>query len=147
MIKIPKKDTSENLSYQELPRTQDDEVKIDELITTLGSNGKINLLLYHEKRLRKIGDELRYLHPFKFLGYIFSHPNLKTHMKDVYEDYFKRTNFIKDLSQTLDMYDLRNKVYIYLDNFSSEVNIPQDKIKIYIDKKDWNGLLKFLVYY
>jgi hypothetical protein len=68
-------------------------------------------------------------------------------MKVVYEDYFKRTNFEKGLSETLDIYDLRNKINIYLENFSSEINIPQDKIKYFIDKRDWNGLLKFLVYY
>ncbi|NGX56056.1 MAG: hypothetical protein K1060chlam5_00290 [Candidatus Anoxychlamydiales bacterium] len=147
MIKIPKMNTAENLSYQDLPRTLEDETKINELITTLGSHGKIDLLFKHYSRLNKIGDELRYLHPFKFLGYIFSQPNLKNYMKDVFEDYFKRTNFVKDFAKTCDMYDLRNQLYKYLDNFSNEVNVPSEKLKKYVDKKDWKGLLKCLVYY
>jgi len=146
IVKLPPKDTK-SVSYQELPRTLEDENKIDDLITTIGVLGKMDLLLHHEKRLRKMGDELRYIHPFKFIGYIFSKPDLKGHMGSVFDDYFKRSKFVKDYSQTMDIYDLRNKLYIYLEDFANEVNIPSHKIKPFIDNKDWEGLLRFLINY
>jgi len=146
IVKLPPKDQKQ-VSYQELPRTIEDERKIDDLITTMGVNGKINLLLHHEKRLRKMGDELRYIHPLKFVGYIFSQPELKKHMAAIFDDYFKRTNFVKDYAQTMDIYDLRNKLFIYLDDFAKEVNISVDKIKPYIDNRDWEGFLRFLISY
>ncbi|NGX33694.1 MAG: hypothetical protein K1060chlam1_00034 [Candidatus Anoxychlamydiales bacterium] len=146
IIKFPPKDTKP-MTYQELPRTFEDESKIDDLIVTLGVHGKIALLLNHERRLRKMGDELRYIHPFKFVGYIFSKPRLKEHMASIFDDYFKRTNFVKDYAQTMDIYDLRNKLVIYLDDFSNEVGVSVDKIKPYIDNKDWEGLLRFLISY
>ncbi|NGX49658.1 MAG: hypothetical protein K940chlam5_01257 [Candidatus Anoxychlamydiales bacterium] len=146
IIKLPPKDAKQ-VTYQELPRTFEDEKKIDDLITTLGITGKITLLLHHEKRLRKMGDELRYIHPFRFVGYIFSHPELKEHMAVIFDDYFKRTNFVKDYAQTMDIYDLRNKLVMYLDDFASELDISVDKIKPYIDNRDWEGLLRFLISY
>lgn len=144
IIKIPPKE-ERNISYGELPRTGEDEKKIDDLITSMGIHGKLTLLLHHEKRLRKIGDELRYLHPFKFLGYIFSHPELKAHMATIFDDYFKRTNFVKDFSQTMDIYDLKNKLTIYIEDFGNEINMMAYKIAPFIDNKDWEGLLKFLI--
>lgn len=146
IVKLPPKNEKQ-VSYLELPRTFEDEKKIDDLISTIGIHGKIDLLLHHEKRLNKMGDELRYIHPFRFVGYIFSHPNLKEHMGLIFDDYFKRTHFVKDYGQTMDIYDLRNKLYLYLDDFANELDISVDKIKPYIDNKDWEGLLRFLISY
>ena len=131
----------------ELPRTIEDEKKIEDLITSMGIHGKINLLLHHESRLRQIGDELRYLHPFKFLGYIFSKLDLKNHMKTIFDDYFKRINFVNDFSKTMDIYDLKNKLTIYIEDFGSEMNVPSAQIEPYIEQKDWVGLLRFLINY
>jgi len=146
IIKIPPKE-EKNMTYFDLPRTLEDEKKIDDLISSISIHGKFTLLLHHEKRLRKMGDELRYLHPFKFLGFIFSNPDLKQHMVGIFEDYFKRTNFTKDLFQALDLYDLKNKLELYLDDFAHEVNIPVEKIQPLIQEKDWNNFLKLLIYY
>lgn len=152
IIKIPPKD-EKTYTYSELPRTLEDEKKIEDLISTLGTHGKIDLLLNHEKRLRKIGDELRYLHPLKFIGYIFSHKNsngeldLKKNMDSIFDDYFKRTNFVEGYSQNMDLYDLKNKLYVYLDDFAKEVNIPSTKLAPFLKEKDWEGLLKFLIHY
>jgi len=148
IIKIPSK-TDKNLTFAELPRTLEDEQKIDDLISSMGIHGKLTLLLHHEKRLRKIGDELRYLHPFKFLGFIFSPKNshLKQHMGEIFDDYFKRTNFVKDYSQTMDIYDLKNDLTVYLEDFSKEVDIPANEILPFIKDKNWEGLVRFLIKY
>ena len=144
IIKIPPKE-EKKITFNELPRTQEDEKKIEDLITSMGIYGKVDLLFNHEKRLKKIGNELRYLHPFKFLGYIFSNHNLKTHMATIFDDYFKRTNFVKDFAQTMDIYDLKNKLTMYLEDFSREVNINPNAILPFIDEKDWEGLIRFLI--
>lgn len=154
IIKIPPKE-ERILPYSELPRTQEDENKINELITTMGTHGKIDLLLNYEKRLRKIGDELRYIHPLKFIGYIFSHKDsngieLKKHMATVFDDYFKRVNFVKDFGQTMDMYDLKNQLSIYLNDFTNEVKINPSLIQQFFDKNNkdygnWEGLIKVLI--
>ncbi|KKL98157.1 MAG: hypothetical protein KR126chlam4_00913 [Candidatus Anoxychlamydiales bacterium] len=146
IVKLPPKNEKQ-MTYTELPRPYEDEQKITDLITTLGINGKIALLLHHEKRLNKVGNEIRYIHPFKFLGYIFTHPDLKEYMAVIFDDYFIRTRFVKDFAQTMDIYDLRNKLVIYLDDFANELGISVDKIKPFIDNREWEGLLRFLISY
>jgi len=149
IVKISPKDR--NQTYTQLRRTQEDEDKIDDLIYTMGSNGKIVLLFQHEKRLRIIGDELRPVHPLKFIGYIFSKhkpedkPDLQTQMGNVFDDYFKRSNFVKDYAQTMDIFDLKNALVKYINDFSKEVDVSPDKIMPFINDKDWEGLLKFLI--
>ncbi len=145
IIKIPPKE-EKVYTYSELPRTKEDEGKIEDLISSLGKHGKVSLLFNHQTRLRKIGDEVRYIHPFKFLGYIFSHENLKKHMVSIFEDYFKRTNFVDGISETFDIYDLSNRLFIYLDDFCSEINISPDEIREFLVNKDWSNLVKYLVY-
>ena len=144
IVKIPSKG-QKNESFAELPRTAEDEVKITDLISTMGSNGKIALLLHHERRLRKMGDELRYIHPLKFIGFIFSKPDLKEHMGSIFDDFFKRINFVKDYSQAIDVFDLKNMLVIYVDDFCKEVDVNPDKIRPFINNKDWEGLLRFLI--
>ena len=117
------------------------------MITSLGIHGKLTLLLHHEKRLRKIGDEVRYLHPYKFLGYIFKNEDLKPHMLNIFDDYFKRTNFLKDFSQTMDIYDLKNKLLIYLDDFAQEINVPSEELRPFIIEKDWSNFLRYITFY
>ncbi|MFA6118729.1 MAG: hypothetical protein WCT85_06220 [Parachlamydiales bacterium] len=146
LIKIPPKD-AKVLPYAELPRTAEDERKITDIVTSLGTYGKVTLLMYHEKRLMKYGDEIRYLHPLKFIGYIFSHSDLKAFMGVAFDDYFKRTSFVKDFAITMDTYDLKNQLKMYLEDFSKEVNVPSDKISPFLKNKDWEGLLKFLIKY
>lgn len=150
IIKIPPKE-ERMLTFSELPRTQEDESKIGELISTLGKYGKVELLLNHEKKLRKMGDELRYLHPFKFLGYVFSHKDregveLKKHMAAIFDDYFKRTNFLCDFTKSMDIYDLKNQFAIYLNDFAREISIDVNKFNQYFDKnsKDYGKWEEFL---
>lgn len=145
IIKIPPKDEL-NPSYAKLPRTTKDEQNITELITSLGSYSYV-ALLKNEKHIRKIGDEVRYVHPFKFLGYIFSQPTLKSYMKNVMNDFFIRRDFIKDMTESLEIYVIKRRLDLYVDDFGKELNIPPDQIRPYINNKDWGGLLKFLTDY
>ena len=144
IVKIPSKKIYDK--WEDLPCPEIDRQKIIEIITKLGTIGKIELLLHHKSHLEKIGDEVRYIHPLKFLAVIFSDPQLKSYMKVVYDDYFKWKNFIEGLSATIDKEVIKNNLDKYLDNFSKEIRLPVYKIKPYINKRDWPGLLKCLIF-
>ena len=47
----------------------------------------------------------------------------------------------------MDIYLLRNKLDVYLEDFAAEINVPADKIKPFLDNTDWEGLLRFLISY
>lgn len=132
-----------NYTYDTLPYTQEDVVKIHNLITTTGA-GNWKKLWSERKRLYKIGDEIRYIHPLKFLGIIYSEPTLKPHMLAICNHYFKRTNFIKDLAKAMNLEIARNNLNKYLDGFSAHVKVPKEIFQPYIDHQDWEGLLRCL---
>jgi len=142
IIKIPKKE--EKKSYSELPFTEENKSNIDDLITSFGTKGKLSII-FEEKRLRGLIHELRDLHPYKFLTYIFSNPALKNYMTLIFEDSFKRSNFIKEFSQTMDIYDFKNLLSIYLQDFANDVNASYDELVPLIKDKKWEEFVKFLI--
>ncbi len=145
LIKIPKKDaTKEKLTYFELPCPDEDKNKIYDLIYTMGTTGKINLLLHHKSRLEKIGDEVRYIYPLRFLEVIFTTPELKKCMIEVLDDYFKRTNFVDGFGERMETEMIKGTVDLYLEDFARAVNADHSILKTYVNKKDWRGFLQYL---
>ena len=143
-IKIPTTPPPEK--YADLTCTREDTDKIVELITTIGSYGKIELLLHHNKRCRQIEAEIRHIHPFKFLGVIFSRPEMTKYMRHVHNDCFVWKKFIDGLSGNMKNEATKRRVYPFLKDFAKEVKAPEYELKVFIDRKDYEGLLKYLIY-
>jgi len=143
-IKIPTKPQPEK--YADLHCTKEDKDKIIELISTIGSHGKIDLLLHHKKRCRQIEAEIRHIHPFKFIGVIFSHPEMTKYMKHIHDDWFVWKNFIDEFSGNMKNEATKRRLYPFLADFAKEVHAPEHELKIYIDRKDYEGFLKYLIY-
>jgi hypothetical protein len=146
IIKIPGKDKETVDCYQNLACSEEDKNKIVELITTIGSYGKIDLFMHHEKRMREIEKDIRPIHPMKFLGTIFSKPELKKYMKNIHDDWFKWKYFVDGLSPNMTTETLKRKNYLYLPDFAKEVNCKEYELKVYLDRKDWSGFLEYLIY-
>lgn len=143
IVKIPTPQKSPE-TYKELPCLPEDEKKILELVTTLSTHGKLDLLLNYKKHLEKIGEEVGYVHPLKFLGIIFSRPENKEHMKNIREDYFKWKNFIEGLSPGMASH--KRTFQKYLRDFSKHVRVSEEKLQYYIDHEDWTGFVEFLIH-
>ncbi|MBI3508977.1 MAG: hypothetical protein HY069_05035 [Chlamydiia bacterium] len=138
IIKIPPAETSDS-SYKSLLCTQEDKDMIDELITTLGENGKLALLTI-QSDVRRLGAQINHVHPFKFLAVIFSTPRLKEHMKNnIFSDYFKRNGFMDGLGPSLSREALKGKLHPYIDDFAKEVNVSPDMLRQLFDNRQWSG--------
>ena len=145
IIQLPPK--KEIQTYAELPGSSyEDQKKIIELISTMGSHNKVILLLKHKSRLEQLGKEIEHVHPLKLLGVIFSTPNMKQYMDDVYNDYFKWKNFIEGLEPNLDRELRKHNLLAYIEDFASNVNVPSENIKPFFENRDWRGLVKYLIY-
>ena len=148
IIKIPPK--QQNKSYADLPGSDPkDREKIIEIFKTMGSHGKVDLLLHYKSHLEKLGKEIEHVHPLKFLGTIFSNtnPDMRPYMDNIYNDYFKWKNFMDGFEPHMEHEYIKKNLYQHLDAFAKEINIPVEYIKPYIDKRDWKGFIKFLIYY
>src|SRR3990167_9942727 len=144
IIKIPP--ASKDLSYKDLICTETDKMMIAEIITALGENGKLSLLM-KQSHLKELGARISHVHPLKFLCVIFSHPQLKSYMIIVFDDYFKRTNFMDDLGPALSREAEKGKLDLYWKDFAAEVKVPPANIKPFFDNRDWENLVRYLMHY
>jgi hypothetical protein len=142
IIKIPPKPMEQ--SYKDLPCTDEDRGKIYELITALAENGKISLL-FKQGKLKALGSEIEYIHPLKFLGVIFSNPQLKQFMREIFSDYFKRTGFLDGLGPSMMREYEKGKLFPYLAEFSRDVGVPEHELRPFIQALDWEGLVRYLI--
>jgi hypothetical protein len=144
IIKLPGKEDYQ--VYAQLPCPEAERAKIVDLITTIGTKGKLDLLLNHKSRLEKMGNEIdEKVHPLKFLAVIFSNPQLKSYMANVRGDYFKWSNFLGGFSKKLNFEHKKGKIVKFFDDFALEVNVSSEDLRYYYEKKDWEGFLDYLI--
>ena len=147
IIKIPPTQPSapSEISYNDLPLSDEDAQKITRLITVMGENGKVTLLFKYQKELRQIGREIEHVHPLKLMSVIMANPYLKACMKQVFSDYFKWTNFMDGIGNGLTSQHKQGKVSIYLNDFAKVFGIAPEILQKYADKQEWENMILFLI--
>jgi len=145
IIKIPPKMIEDK--YQDLPCSDTDRALIHELIMGMANNGKITLLfdLPLQDRLRGIGVAVEHVHPMKFLATIFSNGELKAAMGRVFEDYFKRTEFLDGLVPGMLRQHEKGKLLPFVADFAREVNVPENDLRPFFQSLNWEGLVRRLI--
>ncbi len=131
-------------AWVDLPCSEQDRENIYEIVSTVAMKNKLSLL-FQQNYLREKGAQISHVHPLKFLGIIFSNPHLKTCMFYIWDDYFKRNNFVNDLSAALTREADKDKLKPYLRDFSQEVGVPHEPIQSYFEERDWENLVLFLI--
>lgn len=143
VVKIPPAKTQDE-AYSELTLTEQDRTIIYEIIKTIADNGKLTLL-FKQNHLKQLGTQINHVHPLKFLSAIFTHPELKICMIDVYDDYFKKTGFLDGLAPSLTREAEKGKLTQYLDDFAADLQVSLDGIKPYFQSGDWEELVRYLI--
>jgi len=143
IIKIPPKVAED--SYKDLICTDADIRNIHKLIMTMAETGKIDLWLYHQTDLRGIGVAIESVHPLKFLSVVFGNPQLKAAMPKIFEDYFKRTEFVEGLVPSLMRQLEKGKLLPFVADFAKEINVPEKEIQPYFQNLNWEGLIRYLM--
>jgi hypothetical protein len=131
-------------SYEELVCTEQDRMNIYEIISTMAEKGKLGLL-FQQNHLREIGAQINHVHPLKFLATIFKDPHLKSCMYYIWDDYFKRNGFLDGLGPSLTREAEKGKLELYLKDFAMDINISGETLKAYIDVRDWENMVLFLI--
>lgn len=132
------------LSYQELPCSEQDRAIITEIINTVAETGKLALLL-EQSRLKFLGAQVNHVHPLKFLSVIFSNPTLKNGMPKLFNDYFKRVEFMGGLGPNLEREAEKGKLERYLVDFANDISVNPDAIRPFFVLRDWEGLVRYLM--
>ncbi len=143
VVKIPPAKT-QNETYAELVCTEQDQAHITEIITIMAENGKLSLL-FKQNHLKQLGAQINHVHPLKFLAVIFSNLELKNYMKEIFEDYFKRTGFLDGLGPSLSLEMEKGKLTQHIEDFSKTVDVRADGIRPYFQTGDWEALVRYLI--
>ncbi len=121
-----------------------DEEIIYKIIDTMARDNVIKLGLKRKTMERK-GKKIRHVHPLRFLGCIFSDPHLHSCMREVHRSMFKWNGFIDGLKDRLREEGARGNLYQYVPGFAQLLNRDPKKITHYLEKRDWDGLVRYLL--
>jgi hypothetical protein len=132
-------------SFYQLPLLEEDKKNIQIIIKTMAEKGLIKLLL-DRRYLEKKGDLVNYVHPLRFIGYIFSDEKLKDCMRQIRTSKFKWNEFIKGFSRRMDEEYSMDNLKHYIPEFVEQVH-PQhpERIERFIKKKSWESLVADLL--
>ncbi len=134
----------EDAPYSKLCCEEKDRIAIGEIVKNMAEHGKI-WLLKHRTFMNELGDSVRHVHPLKFLEVVFTDEYLKSCMRELFEDYFKKTGFMDGLGETLTNKAAIGDLDRYLADFCKAIKVPFESVKIYFEAKDWEGLVRFLM--
>lgn len=131
--------------FSELPLNDTEKKLIYKLISSMGEKNVIRLGL-ERKTYEKIGKKIHHVHPLRFLSYVFSDPTLKKAMKDISKSHFKWNGFIDGFSDKMRDEHSQNNLLRFIPAFAEQLHLNQDDITKYVHKKDWSGLVRFLIH-
>ncbi len=132
------------LAYIQLPLKPEESKVIGEIVEAIGNHGWLWLGV-HQTELREKEKQIKHVHPLRFLGEIFSNANLKACMRKVEKDRLTWSGFLKGLKPNMEKEMQRNNLYKHVEGFCQAVRADPDKVKVFIQKHDWSGLVKYLI--
>ncbi len=133
-----------DVPYKELVYNEQDQKDLNELIAILSENNKINILL-NKSYLNELGAKLDHVHPLKFLSAILIDSKLKEGLQEIWTDYFKRNGFLDGINPKLNQEMDQTKLMPYLEPFAEEVQGNPIVLKPFFDKRDWEGMIYYLI--
>jgi len=141
-------------AYSQLLITDEEIQIIYEIIDTIAKSNVAKLLV-NQSEMEEKGRKISQVHPMKFLGVVFSNPHLKKCMAKIHDgaflNSFKWSGFFdgssnqKGFAQKMDEEAKKNNLLKYVPGFAKAVKASPDQIRVFILKKEWEKLVKYLI--
>lgn len=144
VIQFPIHKNQRGVAYIALACTEADRLSIYEIISTLAKTSA-PLLLFKEERLNEVGEQIRHLHPLKFLSAVLTNPYLKECMKEIFDDFFKRRGFLTGFTPNLLREVAKGTLDCYSQDFAQEVGVPVGSFGPFLEARDWEGMIQALI--
>ncbi len=130
--------------FHQLEISQTDKKLISYIISSMAEKNMFQLGL-QKKSLEKRGKQIEHVHPLKFLSFLFSQPHLRQAMQEIRTNYFKWNGFMDGLSKKLDSEANAQDLLPYVEGFATSLNVDSRRVAYYLEKKDWEALVVFLM--
>lgn len=130
--------------FFQLPISDKEKRLIKTIISTMADKNVFQLA-FEKRSLEKKGKEVNNVHPLRFIGHIFSHPELKSNMRSIRKSSFKWDGFMDGFGKRMKLESSNNNLLQYVDGFCLHVGADKEHVLHYIHKRDWEGLVKYLL--
>lgn len=130
-------------AYSQLPLRPEESKIIGEIIEGITHN--VIWLGIHQGEFMRKKQQIKHVHPMRFLGEIFSNANLKSCMRKVEKTHFQWSRFVQELKANMEKEYSRNNLFQHVEGFCQSVRGDPEKVKGFIQKHDWAGLVRYLI--
>jgi hypothetical protein len=126
-------------------KTTDRQIECIETILYSLSEKSTGSLLFDAFHLKAVGKEIDKVPPLEFLYHVMERGDLSTYMKNIRKRYFQWNAFISGFT------DKCNDPFVYagikqsLKDFSQSVKIDEEILSPFIEKRDWQKLVEYLL--
>jgi hypothetical protein len=105
----------------------------------------VPMLLFKKKQLEELSKKLKGMGSFNFLGYIFTHPELKEYMKEIAESSWKFDGIMKSTRKGFDRDKAAGTIWDQIPGFAKLLDVSEEKLTQFAEKGDWDDLVQYLV--
>lgn len=125
--------------------TEKEKKAISFIVNTL-ANKSLMKIWKEKSALKKAGEKIHHLHPFRFLQHIFSEEDLKNDLKTIYKRNWVAGEFKKGIYESLaDERGKQNLTHEHIHDFAATLGINSDLIKPSIARGDWDDFVSTLI--
>jgi hypothetical protein len=133
--------TDETTPFYQLPITEKEKRIIHVIITTMAEKNILQLA-FIKRTMEKKGKKIEHVHPLRFMGHVLSKSELRSCLRTIKKSSFKWDAFIDGFSRRMKEEYSNNNLYIHIPGFCHQIGGDQEEVTHFIQKKDWEGLVK-----
>ncbi len=126
--------------FYHLPINEKEKELIEAIVLTMAEKNVFQLA-FEKRSLEKKGKRVNGVHPLRFIGHIFSSPELKRAMRTIRKSSFKWDGFLDGFSKRMKLEYEDGNLFPYVSGFSEWIHADPEVVAHYIEKRDWEGLL------
>jgi len=139
--------SEEGARFFALRLEDEDKKNIRKLITAMSEKNVLQLLM-NKSSMKKMGEQISHVHPLRSIGFMLMDPFLRKHLKNISKVGFKWDGFLEgdgDLDGWKDRMKKEGRhgnLTPYVVGFSELLNVESPIVQEYINRADYEGLIK-----
>ena len=149
---IQRKICSDVIETEEAPKSFDrllisekDKKTLYKIVHTLGTSN-VPKLLWKKRDLEKLGNSINHVHPMRFIATILLNPTLRADLQEVRRSFFKWNGFMDGFRRRMTEEFYKDNIQAYVLGFCDELEVKEEVVQHFVDRKDWEGLVKAILY-
>lgn len=134
----------EEISFYSLPLHQWEKKIIEKIVSSLAEKTLAQLLI-DRKEMEKRGDQIRHVHPLRFMGYVLHDSYLKGCLSQFKNSSFKWSSFIDGFVQKMREEMVKDNVIKHLEGFCDYLKVDLEKVTEFVINGQFENLIYFLM--